>query len=45
MTQKERIYNPTTVYVDPNNEGNTIGEFVVERLSKNYPFPQFVKED
>ena len=40
-TLKEHIPNPTTVYIDPEYEGNTVGQYVVERLSKFYPYPQF----
>ena len=40
-TLNEYIPNPTTVYIDPEYEGNTVGQYVVERLSKFYPYPQF----
>lgn len=40
-TLKEYIPNPTTVYIDPVYGGNTVGQYIVERLSKFYPYPQF----
>lgn len=46
MTQKEYIYNPMTVYIDPSIDGQTLAQYDIEKFSKQeYPYPQFVNDE